>query len=143
MRYFNCMLNTNSELIKANSKIRLNDYDYSGPIAALNKYMYRHLENGYLFMAYREQKNMLLAAFAFDERQYTYQETCDCYAEILNRVFGVKQMKEDSVELTMQEYLECVREARRREYCCILDQVKNANLWIMLFPVEVWKQLPI
>lgn len=36
MRYFNCMLNTNSELIKANSKIRLNDYDYSGPIAALN-----------------------------------------------------------------------------------------------------------
>ena len=28
MRYFNCMLNTNSELIKANSKIRLNDYDY-------------------------------------------------------------------------------------------------------------------
>lgn len=37
MRYFNCMLNTNSELIKANSKIRLNDYDYSGPIAALNK----------------------------------------------------------------------------------------------------------
>ena len=112
-------------------------------IAALNKYMYRHLENGYLFMAYREQKNMLLAAFAFDERQYTYQETCDCCAEILNRVFGVKQMKEDSVELTMQEYLECVREARRRAYCCILDQVKNANLWIMLFPVEVWKQLPI
>ena len=52
-------------------------------------------------------------------------------------------MKEDSVELTMQEYLECVREARRREYCCILDQVKNANLWIMLFPVEVWKQFPI
>lgn len=39
MRYFNCMLNTNSELIKANSKIRLNDYDYSGDCSVEQVYV--------------------------------------------------------------------------------------------------------
>ena len=113
MRYFNCMLNANSESIQKNTKIRLKDYDYSSTIAAVNTYMYSHLENGQAFLVYREEKNRLLAIFAFDEKRYTYQDACEHYADILGRVFGVEKMKEASVELTMQEYLDCLSEARR------------------------------
>ncbi len=70
----------------------MKDYDYSGTIAAVNAYMYSHLENGQAFLVYREEKNRLLAIFAFDEKRYTYQDAYEHYTDILSRVFGVEKM---------------------------------------------------
>lgn len=52
MRYFGFVLKTNSEQIKENSKIRLKEYDYQSPVAAMNNYMYKNMKNGIYLREY-------------------------------------------------------------------------------------------
>lgn len=44
MRYFEFALKTSSEQIKKNAKIRLKEYDYQSPVAAMNNYMYKNMK---------------------------------------------------------------------------------------------------
>ena len=77
MRYYCMVLSTNAEKIKENSKINLREYDYSCPISAMNSYMYKEMKNDLVFFAYREEKNVILAAFSYDEKKSSFQDAFD------------------------------------------------------------------
>ena len=77
MRYFGFALNTSAEKIEKNSKIRLREYDYQSPVAAMNNYMYKHLKNGICLFAYREEENVVLAAFSYDEKKGLFRDAYD------------------------------------------------------------------
>ena len=72
MRYYEFTIITNSEKIRENTKVKLNEYSYNGSISAVNEFMYRTLRNGITFCAYREEENMVSALFCYDERKDTY-----------------------------------------------------------------------
>ena len=43
MRYYEFTIITNSEKIRENTKVKLNEYSYNGSISAVNEFMYRTL----------------------------------------------------------------------------------------------------
>ncbi|MCH5257668.1 MAG: AAA family ATPase [Lachnospiraceae bacterium] len=116
MRYFGFVLKTNSEQIKENAKIRLKEYDYQSPVAAMNNYMYKNMKNGICYFAYREDGGATLAAFSYDEKKGSFRDAYDYIIEMLNDVFSIKQVKAEPCEITMYQFYECLLEAKRREY---------------------------
>ena len=46
MRYYNFALYASAEQIRENTTINLREYAYENPIAAVNNYMYKRLDNG-------------------------------------------------------------------------------------------------
>lgn len=116
MRYFEFALKTNSEQIEKNAKIRLKDYDYDSPIAAMSSYMYRNMRNNLCYFSYREEGDATLAAFSYDERKDSLCTAYDYILEMLKDKFGIKQVKAEPCEITMHQFYECMQEARRRSY---------------------------
>ena len=50
MRYYNFALYASAEQIKENTTINLREYAYENPIAAVNNYMYKRLDNDVAFL---------------------------------------------------------------------------------------------
>lgn len=131
MRYYCMVLNTNAEKIKENSKINLREYDYSCPISAMNSYMYREMKNNLNFFAYREEENVTLAAFSYDERKSSFQDAFNYVLGMLSKVFAVRKTANEPYEVTMHEFLEVSLEAKRRGYINIHSRIVDAaKLWI-------------
>ncbi|MCM1091819.1 MAG: AAA family ATPase [Muribaculum sp.] len=131
MRYFGFALNTSAEKIEKNSKIRLREYDYQSPVAAMNNYMYKHLKNGICFFAYREEENVILAAFSYDEKKGLFRDAYDYILEMLNDIFGIKKVKAEPSEVTMYQFYDYLLEAKRREFFCnYMRMVEAANVRI-------------
>ena len=85
MRYFEFTLITSAKEIEDNAKIKLREYAYDSPIAAVNSFMHKTMKNNVSFLMYREESNEYVsAAFAFDERKYSYQDTLQYILDILN-----------------------------------------------------------
>lgn len=117
MRYYNFVMGTTSEKIKAETtKIRLKDYDYDSTICAVNHYMYNIMDNGISFFAYREEKDAVQAVFSYDEKKKTFNEAFDYITEILSDIFSIKQIKADPYEITMYQSYENMLEAKRRVF---------------------------
>ena len=116
MRYYSLVLNTTSEKIQEGTKVRLKDYDYESTIGAMNNYMHRNIKNGISYFAYREEGNAILAAFSYDEKNGLFRDVYDYILEILNEIFSVKQVKDETCEITMYQFLDYLLEARRRGY---------------------------
>lgn len=116
MRYFDFIIQTNSEQIRENAKINLREHDYRNSIAAMSDYMYHHIKNGICFFAYREEGEMTLAAFSFDEKKGLFPEMYDYILEMLNEIFPVRKVKTEPCEITMYQFYEYMQEARRRNY---------------------------
>ena len=114
MRYYNFVLKTTSEKIKAGATIRLKDYDFESAIAAMNTYMYKNIKNGITFFAYREEGNAILAAFSYDEKKGTFHEAYNHILENLSSIFSVKQIRSEPCEITMAQFYENLLEVRRR-----------------------------
>ncbi|MCM1235021.1 MAG: AAA family ATPase, partial [Ruminococcus flavefaciens] len=131
MRYYGFALNTNAEKITENAKIRLKEYDYQSPIAAMNNYMYRNMKNGICYFAYREEENAALAAFSYDEKKDTLHNAYEHILELLNNIFGIKKVKAEPCEVTMYQFYEYLFEAKRRDYFCSwMKIVEAANIRI-------------
>lgn len=117
MRYYSVAFDMSAEKIKENAKINLREYAWDNPLAALNGYVYKTLINGLCFFVYREEVGeVTFAAFSYDERKYTYSESYERVSAMLHDRFCVSKIKEESCELTMYQFLECLLEAKRRDY---------------------------
>ena len=56
MRYYSFIIKGNNETIGKNAKIRLKDYDYDSNICAMNKYMYKSVENCQTFFVFVRER---------------------------------------------------------------------------------------
>ena len=129
MRYYNFILNTNSEEIKEKATIKLSGYGYENPISSMNNYIHRNIDNHLTFFAYREEENCLYAAFSYDERMNTFQAEYEYILGLLKDCFGIRIIKSDPCEITMFQYMECLSESQRRDYACYSNKLnKTANL---------------
>lgn len=117
MRYFDFVIMTNAEQIKEKAKINLREYDFQNPVAAMNGYMYKNMKNGVCYFAYREEEEVTLAAFSYDERRWKFCDAHEYILETLNEIFSVRKVKVEPSEVTMYRFYEYLLEAKRREYC--------------------------
>lgn len=132
MRYFGFTLRTSAEQIEKKAKIRLKEYDYQSPVAAMNNYMYKNMKNGICFFAYREEGNAILSAFSYDEKKESFCDAYDYILEMLNGIFLIKKVKAEPCEITTRQFCEYLHEARRREYafnCAKISEAANIKLY--------------
>ncbi|SDB35224.1 AAA+-type ATPase, SpoVK/Ycf46/Vps4 family [Ruminococcaceae bacterium FB2012] len=131
MRYYGFIIKANNALIAKNTKIRLREYDFESNIGALNLYMYRNLRNGQLFVAYREEGDSLLAEFSFDENKDSFPSAYNSVLKLLDDTFHIRTVKEEPLEITMNQFLEGIDECRRRGYFSSGTSrlIDTANIW--------------
>lgn len=126
MRYFEFVLQANSEQIREKAKINLREYGYQNPIAAMNNYMYQNMKNGICYFAYREEVEVTLAAFSYDAKRLLYHDALDHIFEMLN-AFCIKKVKQrEPHEITSRQCYEYLLEARRRDYIPIWMRIAEA-----------------
>lgn len=114
MRYYKLILNTTSDEITKGATIRLRDYDFESAIGAVNRYMYQNLDNNILFLMYREENGKILTALSYDEKRGTLNDAYDCILKILSEKFSITKIGSEPYEITMAEFIDCIREAKRR-----------------------------
>lgn len=133
MRYYSCEVQGTEEEIKEllNERDIIREYRWEEPIRAINDYMYHTLKNNYGFLGYRQEtKSNILAVFCFNEREETLESAYEYILEELRIAFDIKSSRKSPVELTMYEFLECYREAKRRGIDCTNRFVDVSNLVI-------------
>ena len=115
MRYYRMKLNTNAAMIKEHAKINLREYGLANrSIETLNNYMSMTMKNGLCFIAFREEDDTTtMAAYAYNEKKYTYSEAYDELFAALD-IFGINRISEPE-EICMIDFSEILSEARRRE----------------------------
>lgn len=119
MRYYEFALRGVAEDIKEllQNKECLREHRYESPICAVNSYMYRNLKNNVGFLAYRQETDdKILAVLFLDEKRETLENAYDYIIEVLEGVFEIKRIQLIPSEITMYEFLDCYREAKRRDY---------------------------
>ena len=126
MRYYNFAMNATSDQIKEKTKIVLRNYSYN-TMAAVNNYIYTSLDNGIGFCAYREEGDTIFAMFSYDEKKGTFGEAFDHITGILNKDFSVKRIKIAPEEITMDQALDFLFEAQRREMVDLRSKFLKAN----------------
>ena len=131
MRYYELSVCTTSERLDKEAAIKLSDYDYDDNIAALNRYMYKHLDNNLTFIAYREEDMKLLCIFSYDELKSSLKTVFDHVTGMLKDVFRVGDVS-DLSETTMYGYLEDLLEGQRRGLVRggASSAADNSNLWL-------------
>ncbi len=131
MRYYDFTLVTSAEQIKENAKVNLREYGYSNPIAALNCYMDKNTRNDVNFFVYREEENLVYAAFCYSEQKMSFDDAYDHILGMLNDGFDIRQIRTDPEEITMYRYLDDLTEGRRRDFMNMNYRfVESSNLWI-------------
>ena len=117
MRYYKFAIKGNEEKIKEllKEKESLREYRWANAICAVNNYMYNNLKNNLGFLGYRQEPDdKILATFFFDEKKENLENAYDYIIEVLERVFEIKRWSLIPDEITMYEFLDCFREAKRR-----------------------------
>lgn len=115
MRYYAIKFKATSETIKEHSKIELREYGYNGILESVNSYVYSHMQNDVTFLIYREEKNLILAIFSYNERKVSFQTASDNLLCLLKDTFGINRVQKELEELTMCEFFDCLQEAKRRD----------------------------
>lgn len=119
MRYYKSAFSGAVEKIKGllQDKEYLREYRWGNAICAVNSYMYQNLKNNVGFLAYRQETDdKILAVFFLDEKRETLENVYDYIIEVLESVFEIKRIQLTPNEITMYEFLDCYREAKRRDY---------------------------
>ena len=117
MRYYQFSISGVAENIKAliQDKEYLREYRWENPISAVNRYMYYNLKNHLGFFAYRQEStDKILAVLCFDEKREVLETVYAYIIDVLERVFEIKRMPLIPSEITMYEFMDCLKEARRR-----------------------------
>ena len=115
MRYFEFMLDTTAKEIEKNATVNLREYAFNKPIGAVSSYLFGNLKNGVYCFMYREEQGAVLSAFSYDEKTRTFREAYDDILEMLRQIFGIKKVKAEPCEVTIEQFYEDMMEARRRE----------------------------
>ena len=143
MRYEIFSLKTNPEQIKANAKIRLNEYSYDGPVEALNVFVQKNTSTDMAFYIYGIEDDVARAAMAFDEQKYPSNSAFDCICDLLKANFDICHFESGPVEITMTEYLSLFLEAKRRGYLQGYGGIIDAShLWLYYYHDDLDKPLP-
>lgn len=130
MRYYSFIIKGNSEMIGINARIRLRDYDYESNICAMNKFMYKSVDNRQTFFVFREEGDRLLADFSFDEKSDSFSTAYNTITDLLEEYFLIETVIEEPSEITMRQYLEGCEECKRRKYFHGVYQFTDiANIW--------------
>lgn len=134
MRYYEFAISGVAEDIKelVQNKECLREHRYGSPIWAVNSYMYRNLKNNVGFLGYRQETDdKILSVLFFDEKRETLEKAYDYISEILEGIFEIKRIQLPSSEITMYEFMDCYREAQRRDYVnCGNRFIQMSNLFI-------------
>lgn len=118
MRYYEFVISGSAETIKEliQDKECLREYRWGNPICAVNSYMYHNVKNDVGFLAYRQDTDdKILAVLFYDEKRETLDNAYDYIIEILESVFKINRVQLMPNEITMYEFLDCYREAKRRD----------------------------
>ena len=119
MRYYKFAFSGAVEKIKGllQDKEYLREYRWGNAICAVNSYMYQNLKNNVGFLAYRQETDdKILAVLFLDEKRETLENAYDYIIEVLESVFEIKRIQLTPNEITMYEFLDCYREAKRRDF---------------------------
>lgn len=131
MRYYTFTLDASADQIKKDAKIRLSDYEYDNPIGAMNKYIYRKMNNGMTFIAYgTAEGNNTFSVFSYDESKYSFEDAYDYILEMMDEVFCITRVKEEPYEITAYQFFEYTLEAKRRGHFNNYRIIELANLRI-------------
>ena len=114
MRYYELVLNTNAEKIKKNAKVDFMEWRGEDPVFSLNNYVFKNLENGLYFFAYKKEEDITHAAFAYDEQRYSFQDAYDSLTGLLADAFRIR-IKGEPSEITMQRMFDDISEGSRRQ----------------------------
>ena len=117
MRYYEFAFSGAVEKIKGllQDKEYLREYRWANALCAINNYMYNNLKNNLGFLTYRQESaDKILAVFFFDEKRETLENVYEYISEVLESVFEIKRRIFTQNEITMYEFLDCFREAKRR-----------------------------
>ena len=88
MRYYNMVLNTNAETLDERATVDYREYRGDNPITAMNNYIYKHIENGLVFFAYREEGPGTYAVFSYDERKFSFQDAHDYMTNFQSAIYA-------------------------------------------------------
>ena len=131
MRYYNFALYASAEQIRENTTINLREYAYENPIAAVNNYMYKRLDNDVAFLTYRGEGNTIFAVYVYDEKKKTFADAFSHATNVLKEDFSVNRIKTAPYEITMYQALDFLLEAQRRDFSNITTKfIELSNLWI-------------
>ncbi|MEE1101318.1 MAG: AAA family ATPase [Agathobacter sp.] len=134
MRYYEFAIGGVTEKIKEliKEKEYLRDYRWSDTVYTINNYMYQNLKNNLGFLAYRQESDeKLLAILFFDERKETLDNAYDCIIDELEHVFEIKRIQLKPCEITMYQFMDCFKEAKRRGFDVAGSKiVELSNLFI-------------
>lgn len=140
MRYYEFAFNGKVEKIKKliQDKEYLREYRWSNAIFAVNIYMYRNLKNDVGFLAYRQETNgKILAVLFVNERRETLGNAYDYISKVLKNVFEITRIQLIPSEITMYQFLDCYKEAKRREFENYGNKfVELSNLFIYEYSVD-------
>lgn len=117
MRYYEFAIRGASEKIKelTHNKECLKEYQWENPLSAVNSYMYRNSKNNLGFFTYRiESDEKILAVMFFDEKSENLENAYDYITGELDHVFEIKRIQSSPNEITMYDFMDCLREAKRR-----------------------------
>ena len=144
MRYYSFSVITNEEQIKKETKIRLNDYCYDNPVAAVNGFIQKNTVNNMSFFIYGIEGEIAKAVFAFDEQKNTLQSVLDDICGLLKTNFNVGFTKCDPVEITMCQFKDVFMEAKRHEYLIGAGHkiADVSHLWVYYLSTDEERQLP-
>ena len=132
MRYYGLLLKTNDKQILDTKKINLKDYGYCSAVASLNGYVYQFLPKDINFLIYREEEKKLLAVFSYDEQLMSFDSAMENLSETLGSAFDYKGLASEPNEISMSEYIDAIRECKRRQ---LMERwgsslYDNAKLWL-------------
>lgn len=142
MRYYSCAVQGNEEKIKELLQERelIREYRYDTPIRAMNSYMYHTLKNNVGFLGYRQDsKDSILCILFFDERKETIEDAFEHIMNELRKAFDIKGTHLWPNEITMYEFMECYREAKRRGFEYNNKFTDISNLFIYEYSLDHFK----
>lgn len=144
MRYYSLILNTDAEEIKESAKINLREYGYNNPIASVNNYLYQNMKCGISFLMYREEAGKgIKAIFCYNERKNEYKDIYDYILDTLNESFLINRVISEPCEITMYQFFQCIKEARRRQFFEYWGRyVEDAKLGVYSYYSDNTKSLP-
>ena len=144
MRYYSFVINTNSEQIKANSKVKLNNYCYDNDIAAVNSFVQKNTSNDMSFFIYKEDGDICYAAFSFNEQKHTLQYVYDTICDLMKTNFDAKACQAAPDEITMHQFQEMFLEGKRHENVqgSVARVVDSSRLWTYYLNPDEEKTLP-
>ncbi len=114
MRYYGFKLGTNVERLRRMQN-RTQTLWIRQCTESINSYMYQNMKNDRTFLVYREEDNLICAIFSYNEQKLSFRNAYEGILEMLQDIFGIKQVKVEPFEITMHQFMECFLECKKKK----------------------------